>query len=97
LEWRVRQLRQLRALLTEHDKDLAEALYQDLHKGAAEAHAAEIDFPVREIDHTLDNLEDWLYPESLSPEALTGFPEGSTAGTRYDPLGVVLVIAPWNY
>jgi len=97
LAWRRDQLVRLRALLTEHREDIADALYADLRKPRPEAYSAEIDFLVREIDHTLENLERWLRPTTLRPEALAGFAEGSSAGTRYDPLGVVLVIAPWNY
>ncbi|MEU6116983.1 aldehyde dehydrogenase family protein [Streptomyces sp. NPDC047117] len=96
LEWRAQQLWKLRTLLTERRADLAAALHADLGKSEAEAFAAEVDFPIREIDHTLEHLEEWLRP-SAKPLSAEGFPAGSTAGTRFDPLGVVLVIAPWNY
>nr|AAK06797.1 putative alcohol dehydrogenase SimC5 [Streptomyces antibioticus] len=94
LEWRTEQLTRLRSLLQEHTDALAEALFADLHKSRSEAHAAEIGFTVREIDHLLENLEEWLRPQ---PAAVPGCPAGSTAYVQYDPLGVVLVIAPWNY
>ncbi|MGW3814468.1 aldehyde dehydrogenase family protein [Streptomyces sp. NPDC005046] len=93
--WRVGQLRRLRELLTSHGEDLAAALHEDLGKGSTEAFRTEIDFTVREIDHTLEHLDGWLRPESAPvPEHLG---EDATAWTQYDPLGVVLVIAPWNY
>ncbi|MEV1019303.1 aldehyde dehydrogenase family protein [Streptomyces sp. NPDC050264] len=95
LAWRTEQLRGLRAMLTEHGQDLAAALQADLGKGEAEAFRTEIDFTVREIDHTLERLADWLRPEPVEvPERLGA---GTTAWTVQDPLGVVLVIAPWNY
>ncbi|MEV0641560.1 aldehyde dehydrogenase family protein [Streptomyces sp. NPDC050619] len=93
--WRTTQLRRLRELLTENGPDLAAALHADLGKSSAEAHRTEIDFTVREIDHTLDHLTDWLAPEPAPVPARLGDDAG--AWTRYDPLGVVLVIAPWNY
>ncbi|MFI8998784.1 aldehyde dehydrogenase family protein [Streptomyces sp. NPDC053542] len=96
LDWRAQQLWKLRTLLTEHRADLAAALHADLGKSEAEAFGAEVDFPIREIDHTLEHLEEWLRPTPVALSA-EGFPAGSTAGTRFDPLGVVLVIAPWNY
>ncbi|MER5636826.1 aldehyde dehydrogenase family protein [Kitasatospora sp. NPDC002227] len=97
LAWRTDQLTRLRALLTENREALADALQADLGKPRTEAYGAEIDLPVREIDHTLAHLEQWLAPQQLPAEELAGLPEGTTAGTQYDPLGTVLVIAPWNY
>ncbi|MEU5340551.1 aldehyde dehydrogenase family protein [Streptomyces sp. NPDC020766] len=93
--WRTTQLRRLRALLTAHGEDLAAALHADLGKSSTEAFRTEINFVVREIDHTLEHLGEWLRPESAPVPAHLG--EDATAWTQYDPLGVVLVIAPWNY
>ncbi|MFI1566598.1 aldehyde dehydrogenase family protein [Streptomyces sp. NPDC020490] len=95
LAWRTDQLRRLRALLTEKGPDLAAALHADLGKSVTEAHRTEIDFTVREIDHTLGHLADWLRPEPAPDPAHLG--ADARAWTQYDPLGVVLVIAPWNY
>ncbi|MEU9540143.1 aldehyde dehydrogenase family protein [Streptomyces mirabilis] len=95
LDWRTTQLRRLRELLTTHGAELAEALHADLGKSSTEAFRTEIDFTVREIDHTLDHLDEWLRPESAPVPAHLG--ADASAWTRYDPLGVVLVIAPWNY
>ncbi|MFF5846910.1 aldehyde dehydrogenase family protein [Streptomyces massasporeus] len=95
VEWRTAQLRRLRDMLTENGADLAAALRADLGKSATEAYRTEIDFTVREIDHTLDHLADWLRPEPAPTPAHLG--ADVTVWTQYDPLGVVLVIAPWNY
>ncbi|MGR6540309.1 aldehyde dehydrogenase family protein [Streptomyces rochei] len=95
VEWRTGQLCRLRALLTENGSELEAALHADLGKSAAEAQRTEIGFTVREIDHTLDHLADWLRPEPAPVPAHLG--ADATAWTQYDPLGVVLVIAPWNY
>ncbi|QIP83220.1 aldehyde dehydrogenase family protein [Streptomyces sp. Tu 2975] len=92
--WRVGQLRRMRTLLTEHGEELAAALRADLGKSATEAHRTEIDFVIREIDHTLEHLDGWLRPEQAHVPAFLG---EASAWTQYDPLGVVLVIAPWNY
>ncbi|MEU8979306.1 aldehyde dehydrogenase family protein [Streptomyces sp. NPDC048309] len=95
VEWRTRQLRRLREMLTEHGEDLAAALHADLGKSSTEAFRTEIDFTVREIDHALEHLDGWLRPESAPVPAHLG--DDASAWTQYDPLGVVLVIAPWNY
>ena len=95
VEWRTAQLRRLRELLTDNGPDLAAALHADLGKSSTEAHRTEIDFTIREIDHTLDHLADWLRTEPAPVPAHLG--ADASAWTQYDPLGVVLVIAPWNY
>lgn len=95
VEWRTAQLRRLREMLTDNGPELAAALHADLGKSAAEAHRTEIGFTVREIDHTLGHLTEWLRPQPAPvPEHLGA---DARAWTQYDPLGVVLVIAPWNY
>ncbi|MGW0783855.1 aldehyde dehydrogenase family protein [Streptomyces sp. NPDC002913] len=94
LDERTDRLTRLRALLTERGDELAEALHADLGKSRKEAFRTEIDFTVREIDHTLEHLADWLRPEPAPVPAVLA---GATASTVRDPLGVVLVIAPWNY
>ncbi|WP_411107716.1 aldehyde dehydrogenase family protein [Streptomyces sp. cmx-4-9] len=94
LAWRTGQLEALRRLLTERGEELAAALHADLGKSRQEAYRTEIDFTVREIDHTLEHLAGWLQPQPVPvPERLSP----AAAHTVQDPLGVVLVIAPWNY
>ncbi|MGW0186445.1 aldehyde dehydrogenase family protein [Streptomyces sp. NPDC003362] len=95
VEWRTAQLRRLRDMATENGPELAAALHADLGKSSTEAYRTEIDFTVREIDHTLDHLDGWLHPEPAPVPAYLG--ADARAWTQYDPLGVVLVIAPWNY
>ncbi|WP_069757949.1 aldehyde dehydrogenase family protein [Streptomyces sp. LUP47B] len=95
LHWRVSQLQRLRALLVENEQELLDALWADLRKNAAEAKMQEIDFTVADIDEALANLESWLEPCPV--EVPAHFGPTTTAYTTYDPLGVVLVIAPWNF
>ncbi|MER6161613.1 aldehyde dehydrogenase family protein [Streptomyces sp. NPDC001868] len=95
LDWRVSQLQRLRALLVENEQELIDALWADLRKNAAEAKMQEIDFTVADIDEALANLESWLEPRPV--EVPAHFGPTTTAYTTYDPIGVVLVIAPWNF
>ena len=41
-----------------------------------------------------DNAEEFLAPEPLDDASAVG---ATRAGTRYDPIGVVLAVMPWNY
>ena len=93
-EWRVAQLRALRRLLVENEQQIAEALHADLGKNATESWVTETGFVVREIDHTLRHLRSWTAPQRVPvPLSLLG----GRAKVVREPLGVVLVIAPWNY
>ncbi|WP_371481450.1 aldehyde dehydrogenase family protein [Kitasatospora sp. NBC_00315] len=94
LDWRLGQLAALRRLLTEQSEALTEALHADLGKGPAEAYRTEIGFTLNELDHTVRHLDEWLRPKPAAvPE---GFLPAEARAVR-EPLGVVLVIAPWNY
>ncbi|REK91808.1 aldehyde dehydrogenase family protein [Streptomyces inhibens] len=95
LEWRIRQLRQLQALLTDHGGEIADALHTDLRRNEADARSGDIDNTLREIGHTLAHLEEWLRPRPVDVSGIFG--PTATAATQYDPLGVVLIIGPWNY
>ncbi|WP_280438062.1 aldehyde dehydrogenase family protein [Nocardia carnea] len=93
-EWRGAQLRALRRLLLDNEDALAVALHHDLQKSATEALLTEIGVVVGEIDHTLSHLTRWLRPRRVSVPARL-LP--ASARVVREPLGVVLIIAPWNY
>ncbi|MDH6117720.1 acyl-CoA reductase-like NAD-dependent aldehyde dehydrogenase [Kitasatospora sp. GAS204A] len=94
LAWRLAQLAALRALLTERSAEFLAALHADLGKNEAEAYRSEIGFTLNELDHTVAHLEKWLAPR---PAAVPAAFQPAEAQVVRDPLGVVLVIAPWNY
>ncbi|MFV2198009.1 aldehyde dehydrogenase family protein [Nocardiopsis sp. LOL_012] len=92
--WRREQLRAMRHLLTEERPVLEKALKDDLGKSPVEAHTTEIGFVLNEIDHTLRHLKSWLRPQRVSvPAALAP----AKARKVREPLGTVMIIAPWNY
>ncbi|MER5965939.1 aldehyde dehydrogenase family protein [Streptomyces sp. NPDC002057] len=91
---RVARLKALRAMLTENQSAFEAALWSDLHKGAAEAQLTEIDVVLAEINHTLRHLRRWARPRR-GPVPAALWP--ARARLVSEPLGVVLVIAPWNY
>ncbi|MBV2156674.1 aldehyde dehydrogenase family protein [Kitasatospora sp. SUK 42] len=94
LAWRLAQLAALRTMLTEQSEALVDALHADLGKGRQEAYRTEVGFALNELDHTVAHLGEWLRPRPAAvPEAL----QPAEAKVVRDPLGVVLVIAPWNY
>lgn len=92
--WRRAQLARMRALLVERGVDFERALHSDLGKSATESQITEIGFLIAEIDHALAQLRRWMRPSRVPvPVGL----QPATAKIVPEPLGVALVIAPWNY
>nr|WP_245984786.1 aldehyde dehydrogenase family protein [Streptomyces tateyamensis] len=94
LSWRLSRLAALRALLTEQSAEFLAALQADLGKSAAEAYRTEVGFTLNELDHTVAHLAQWLSP---TPASVPGAFLPAEARVVREPLGVVLIIAPWNY
>lgn len=94
VEWRRRQLERLAAMLHEREDELVAALHADLGKPAIEAYVTDIAFTRAEIDYTLKHLDAWLRPARVS---LPVKQQPGRASVRREPLGVALIIGPWNY
>lgn len=94
IDYRLAALRRLRRAIVEHEHELTEALYLDLHKSYEEAYLTEISIVLGEIDNFLKNLPRWAAP-SKKHTPLKLFPSRSVVLT--EPLGLALIIAPWNY
>ena len=63
-------------------------------RGFFEAAGLEV-LPIElEIDHAINNLKSWMQPVFTKLPAVA---VPSTSEIRYEPLGVVLIIAPFNY
>lgn len=94
LSWRKRQLERMIALLEENETELSEALATDLGKPAVEGFVTDIAFVIGEVKLMLKNLRRWNRPERVRTPVVA-LP--ATSKRIPEPLGVVLVIAPWNY
>ena len=93
-QFRKEQLRKLKAAILEYEEDLYEALRQDLKKSREECWVTELGFVMAEINAALRNLKRWMRPERKGTN-LVNLP--SSSRVIKEPLGVVLVIGPWNY
>ena len=94
LRWRRDQLEALRAMLVEREADLLAALKTDLGKPPTEAWATDVGFVISEITHALRHLRAWCRPERVWAPMVT---RPASARIVREPVGVALVIAPWNY
>lgn len=94
LAWRLSQLDALEHLLRERERDILDALYADLRKPETEGLASEIALILSEIRLTRRKLRSWMKPERVRTSLI------AMPGKSYiyrEPLGVTLIIAPWNY
>ncbi|TAD85909.1 MAG: aldehyde dehydrogenase [Bacteroidetes bacterium] len=94
LQFRQGMLATLKKAIQRHEQDILAALSKDLGNPAFEAYGKEVGLLYAEIDHTLKHLRSWMQPERV-PTPLLFFPSKSVIYS--DPLGVTLIIAPWNY
>ena len=94
LIWRRQQLRRMIELLEENEDELLAALRADLGKPSVEGYVTDIAFVVSELRLMVRNLEKWNAPVRVRTP-LASMPGRSRLVPQ--PLGVVLVIAPWNY
>jgi aldehyde dehydrogenase (NAD+) len=70
------------------------AVYADFKKPATEVSISEIYPVVAEIKHALTNLDAWTRPKKIDAPVTY---LGTRSEIRYEPRGVCLIIAPWNY
>ena len=93
-EWRRGQLERLKAMVEENESAINEALQADLGKSGFEARMTEVGTVLSEIHHAMSRLKSWMEPRRISTP-LSNQPGHSRI--VHEPLGVVLIIAPWNY
>jgi len=92
--WRADQLARIAALVTENESSICDALRGDLEKSPYETILTEIRPVAIEVEHTLKHLKRWMAPRRVSTP-ISNQPGRSEVVP--EPLGVVLVVAPWNY
>jgi len=92
--FRIEMLKKLKASIINYQDQIIEALYLDLNKSETEAISTEIWLVLKEIDFYLKNLKKWIKPKRVKINLI------SIPGKSYrffTPLGVNLIISPWNY
>lgn len=91
---RLDQLCRLRRAILAHEQDIEAALQSDLGKCRTEAYMCEIGMVLSELGYLLRRTRRYCRDTHvLTP--LAQFPARSFI--RHDPMGVVLIMSPWNY
>ncbi|MDR2410321.1 MAG: aldehyde dehydrogenase [Bacteroidales bacterium] len=94
ISFRIEQLKKLKSAVLKHEQQIAIALGKDLHKSYEEAYLTEIGIILSEINNHIKHLKRWSKPKRISTPL---FLQPSRSKVIYEPLGVSLIISPWNY
>jgi aldehyde dehydrogenase (NAD+) len=92
--FRIAGLKKLERAINDNAAAIIDALKADLNKPEFETYLTEIALSQKEISYAIKNIKTWTKPHkaNIGFEQLPGF------GRIYaEPLGVVLIISPWNY
>jgi aldehyde dehydrogenase (NAD+) len=91
---RKEKLKRLLNAILSRKQDIRDALYADFRKHPSEVDLTEIMPVTSEIKHAIRHVSKWMRPHRVkTPLSLFG----SRSHIHYEPKGVVLVIAPWNF
>lgn len=94
IDFRVNNLQLLYQAIQTNEKEIMDALQQDLNKANFESYVTEIGMVLEEISYMLKNMRGLLKAKRVRTP-LAQFP--STSKIYKEPYGNVLIIAPWNY
>lgn len=92
LQFRIEQLKRLKQAILDRQEAIVAAVNADLNRSEFEAYF-EI-ASISEINYALKHLKSWAKPKKV-PTPIDQFP--ASAKIYPEPLGVVLIIGPWNY
>ncbi|MDY8137023.1 aldehyde dehydrogenase family protein [Aquimarina sp. 2201CG5-10] len=91
---RIKKLKKFEQTILKYRKELQDAMLKDYRKPAAEVDLTEIYPVLTEIRFAIKHLKKWMTPKSVAhPITMTG----TSSWIHYEPKGMCLIIAPWNY
>jgi aldehyde dehydrogenase (NAD+) len=92
--FRLAQLNKLKSILDANEGLVQEAIYKDIGKGPFETYLTEFYFVNDELKIAIKDLEEWARVKPIETNLLNA---PAKSYVIPEPLGVSLVIAPWNY
>ncbi|MEG5059769.1 aldehyde dehydrogenase [Microcoleus sp. A2-C5] len=92
VDFRIEQLKHLKSAIVSNQSRIVDAVKADLNRPEYEAYF-EI-ASIAEVNYAIKNVKSWAKPKKV-PTSIDQFP--ASARIYPEPLGVVLIIGPWNY
>lgn len=94
ISYRIQQLSVLKKVIRDNEDAILKAVKSDLQKPEAEAVVGEVGLVISEIDFALKNINSWVRPKRVRTPIVH---QPAKSYISAEPLGVVLIICPWNY
>lgn len=94
IAWRIEQLKALRALVKDNADTFVDALQSDVGRPLYEAWTGDVYCAQAQLSTAIKDVKKWAKPRRLKKD-ITFFP--SKVWLQPEPLGIVLVLGPWNY
>lgn len=94
VEKRIAHLKSLRTFIQVNEAEILEALLEDLGKPYFEGYATEVGYVLESISYIIKHLHSWVKDHKVK-SPLHQMP--STSFVKYEPYGIVAVMAPFNY
>ncbi len=91
---RISKLKTLKKTIEKNEDKIYVALQKDLRKSQFESAVTELIFIYGELDFAIKNLSTWMRPKYIGKALSNLFAKNRI---YYEPKGVCLIIAPWNY
>jgi aldehyde dehydrogenase (NAD+) len=91
---RKKRLKKFESFLLKNKERVATAVFKDFKKPSTESDISEVYPVLTEIRHTLEHLDEWAQPQKIDAP-LTYL--GTRSEVVFEPKGVCLIIAPWNF
>src|SRR5512135_3037775 len=91
---RVARLRHLREVTRRRRDEICEAVRLDFGKHPIETEVTELLPTIEEMTQAIRHLRRWMRPRRVRTPSMLA---RAKSEIRYEPKGVVLVLAPWNY
>lgn len=91
---RIAKLERLARAIAARREEIAAAAHADFRKPPIEVELTEVHAVLAEIRHACRHLRRWMRPQRVRTPLLLF---GTASEIRYEPRGVVLILAPWNY
>lgn len=94
IEWRKKQLEQLKLGFTEMEDEIVKALKKDLGRTEFTSYFIEASAVASECSHYIKHLDEFIKPEKRdTPLALAP----AKSRVVYQPLGAICIMAAWNF
>ena len=94
IDFRLQQLKKLKKAILQYEDKVNKALWADLHKSKEEAFLTETSLLIEELNYHIKNLKKWSQPKKVGTPLQI---KPSRSKIYFEPLGIGLIIAPWNY